>query len=288
MVWHDIRDPNDPELDGLATEYKLHPLHIEDCRHRGQNAKVEPEGEYLFVVLKPMLMKAECDLEAGDFDIFIGKGWIITVRETGCEAVREAVDRIKGKQNGLRPDQILHKIMDEIVDSYSPILDRLNEIIDEVEDQALNSPSPKTLQRVFDVKRALIQFRRVLANMRDIAGHLQRAETPLIHRDMWPFLRDVYDHIARDLDMVETQRDLISGSLDIYFSAVADRTNRIMKVLTVVGAVATPALVITGFYGMNLKNLPGAESPATHSVVTWTVVGVTGLALFVLRLLHWI
>src|SRR3954462_2984052 len=120
---------------------------------------------------------------------------------------------------------------------------------------------PATLQRIFETKRSLIELRRVLSNTRDVAGHLQRLETALIQRDMWPFLRDVYDHLARDLDMVEMQRDLLTGAMDIYLSSVANRTNEVMKVLTILGTIALPVVVISGFFGMNTKGLPFVDSP---------------------------
>jgi magnesium transporter len=124
----------------------------------------------------------------------------------------------------------------------------------------------------------LIELRRVLSNTRDVAGHLQRLETELIQRDLWPFLRDVYDHLARNVDMVEMQRDLLTGAMDIYLSSVANRTNQVMKVLTVLGTIALPAIVISGFYGMNTKNLPGVESPHGSQIAIGLMV-VTTLAL---------
>ena len=124
-------------------------------------------------------------------------------------------------------------------------------------------------------------------NTRDVAGHLQRTECDLIHRDMWPFLRDVYDHVARNLDLVEMQRDLLTGSLDIYLSSVANRTNQVMKVLTVLGTIALPALVISGIYGMNLKGLPFADSPYGTVMVSGVMLATTVVLLAVLRLLRW-
>src|SRR5258705_102354 len=97
--------------------------------------------------------------------------------------------------------------------------------------------------------------------MRDVASHLQRLETKMIASGLWPFLRDVYDHLARNMDMVEMQRDLLTGALDVYLSSVANRTNQVMKVLTVLGTIALPSIVISGFYGMNLKGLPWIDSP---------------------------
>ena len=109
--------------------------------------------------------------------------------------------------------------------------------------EALENPTPDTLSRIFQNKRALAILRRVLVNTRDVTGHLQRTESPYIARDMWPFLRDVYDHVARNLDLVEMMRDLLSGALDVYLSSVANRTNQVMKVLTVLSTIALPRVV---------------------------------------------
>src|SRR5437899_11449182 len=110
-------------------------------------------------------------------------------------------------------------------------------------------------------------LRRVLVNTRDLAAHLQRSESELIHRDLWPFLRDIYDHVARNLDLVEMQSDLLTGSLDIYLSSVANRTNQVMKVLTVLGTIDLPDVVISSFYGMNIKRLPWIASAHVRDTV---------------------
>src|SRR5262249_15518749 len=159
-----------------------------------------------------------------------------------------------------RPDQIFYKILDSVVDAYVPALDWFNETIDHIEELAAENPSPKTLERIFATKRGLIELRRALSNMRDVATHLQRIESDFIQQDLWPFLRDVYDHLARNMDMIEMQRDLLSGAMDVHLSSVANRTNQVMKVLTVLGTVALPSIVVSGFFGMNTKGLPGVES----------------------------
>jgi len=123
----------------------------------------------------------------------------------------------------------------------------------------LEQPDPETLARIFALKRKLIEFRRVAAGMREVVNALMRREKGLLGDDLDPYFRDVYDHIIRTVDMIETYRDLLSGALDIYLSAVANRTNEVMKVLTIWGTVALPLVIITGFFGMNLK-LPWANN----------------------------
>ncbi len=289
MEWHNVLDPSGPELDQLAERYKLHPLHIEDCRHRDQRAKMEEGESYLFTVLKPVRIDEDGDFVAVDVDIFFGPGFLITVEETDCPEVRNIIARVKRTMPpGSRPDRIYYRIIDEVVDSYLPLLDKLNDTIDALEDEALQSPTPEVLQSIFHSKRTLIFLRGVLVNTRDLAGQLQRLHVHWISPDLAPYLRDVYDHVARNLDMVEIMRDLLAGTLEVYLSSVANRTNQVMKVLTILGTIALPALVISGFYGMNVRGLPGAESPYGIGIAVATMLLVTGLLLWLLRRFGWL
>lgn len=287
MEWHNVTDPAGPELDRLAELYHLHPLHVEDCRHRNQNAKIEEGEGYLFAVLKVMRLMPDESLEAVDLDIFFGTHFVITVEEEQCAEISGVIAQVRRGPTADRPDQVFYHVIDHVVDSYLPILDHFDENIDQLEDEALDSPTPTTVSRIFENKRALILMRRVLVNTRDVANHLQRIESPYIARDLWPFLRDVYDHVARNLDTVEMLRDLLSGALDVYLSSVANRTNQVMKVLTVLSTIALPALVVSGIYGMNVKGLPAADSPYGLIVVGAVMAITTAVLLFILKRFRW-
>ena len=286
MKWHDIRDPQDPLLDELAVTYNLHQLHIEDCRNRNQAAKVESQNGYLFIVVKPVEMDEEYCLRITDLDVFIGNDWLITVEEEECPSANRALQYARSADNKSRGDQIFYRILDAVVDSYQPIIDRVSDRIDEMEDRALSDPGPDMLEEIFDLKRVMIQLRRVIANTRDVVGHLLRNEFPNVRQDLGPFLRDVYDHLIRDLDLIEVHRDLLNGATELYLSSVANRTNQVMKVLTVFGTIATPALVITGVYGMNLKHLPFAESPHSWGIVIGLIACSSGLMLLIMKRLR--
>jgi magnesium transporter len=288
VPWHDIRDPNSPELDRLAAQYHLHPLHIEDCRHRNQRAKVEDGAGYLFVVLKPVDPEPDGSLRIGDLDLFLGRDYVITVCESACAAVTARLDQLHATNGPARGDQLLYRVFDSLVDSYLPILDGYSEEIDQIEDVVLDRPTPDALQHIFSTKRSLIEMRRVLTNTRDVAGHLQRTETDLIQRDLWPFLRDIYDHVARNMDLVEMQRDLLTGTMDIYLSSVANRTNQVMKVLTVLSTIALPSIVISGFYGMNTKGLPWVESPHSTWIAVAAMAVTTAVLLWILKRFEWL
>lgn len=290
MQWHDIRDPRDPQLDELAARYGLHPLHVEDCRHGGQNAKLEEETGYLFVVLKPVMLVPGGELEFADLDVFLGPDFLITVQESDCRPVTELLDQLRHSNSTTpaRPDQLFYRIADGVVDGYLPALDYFDELSDSLDEEVLQNPSPGSLDRIFSAKRSLILLRRVLANTRDVTLHLQRLESKLIRRDLWPFLRDLYDHVARNLDTVEVQRDLLSGAMEIYLSAQAQRTNAVMKVLTVLGTIALPALVISGIYGMNLHGLPWADNPRGGWDAIALMAGTTTALLFLLHKMDWL
>jgi magnesium transporter len=197
------------------------------------------------------------------------------------------LERIKSN-SGPQVDQVFYRILDGLVDSYLPVLDTISESIDKMEDESLQSPEPPLLERIFDTRRTLIELRRIFANTRDVVGHLLRDETPQIRPELTPFLRDVYDHVVRGLDAVEIQRDLVTGAMELYLSSVANRTNQIMKVLTIFGTIATPALVITGMYGMNLQHLPLAERPDSWNIVIAIIAAASALMLVLLRKARWL
>jgi magnesium transporter len=286
MKWHDIADPKDPELDRLAAQYHIHPLHIEDCRHRNQRAKVEENAGYIFTVLKTVQVQ-DGELAFHDLDVFLGGDWVITVQEGNRDGAAAILQPVHAMEANLRADQVFYRIYDGVIDSYLPTIDGIDDVIDELEEQVLQSPTPQVLSRIFHTKRTLIDLRRVLVNTRDVTAHMYRTQHNLIQTDLIPFLRDVYDHVARNLDLVETQRDLLTGTMDVYLSSVANRTNEVMKVLTILGTIALPALVVSGFYGMNTKGLPFADSPNGTAIVTTMMISTTALLLILLRRFRW-
>jgi magnesium transporter len=257
--WIDLQDPMSPALDRVAEEERFHPLEVEDCRHRHQIAKVVESEAYTFVVIKVIRFNPETlELDFEDFDLFVTRERLVTVQEGGCgRLIERVVRRMQAAPARMRPWRLVHALLDEVVDDYLPVLDAVGTIINELEDLVLEEPSPETLQRIFALKRALIEFRRNATAMREVLNALLRMAPP--GEERYLLLRDVYDHVVRTLDFVETYRDLVSGSLDIYLSSIANRTNDIVKVLTIYGTVALPLIVITGFYGMNL------DLPLQHS-----------------------
>jgi magnesium transporter len=287
MPWYQIADPNSSELDRLAQEYHLHPLHVEDCRSHNQRVKLDEGADYLFLVLRPVIYENNGNMQLPSFNIFLGKDYCITVNGESCHVAQEAIRSAERLAPPDQPDQIVYRLFDAVVDGYLPVLDCIDDDLDELEDKVLDNPSPAALQQIFALKRALISLRRVLANTRDVGMSLQRYEGALISPKLAPFFRDIYDHLARNLDSAETQRDLLNGTLDVYLSSMANRTNNVMKVLTVVSTISLPAVVITGFYGMNVKGIPFSDSSLGGIIVAGLITASTLGLLVLFRKLGW-
>jgi len=293
MPWYQLEDANDSRLDELAKQYNLHPLHIEDARSEDEGVKVDTAAHYTFAVFKPVRLEPDPDNPAESvpvfvpIDIFAGKDFLITIADPACPSTQEALERARRDGDDEHPGRLLYLILDTIVDLYFPAIDHFDDRIDDLEDTVLANPSPEILQRVFALKRELIDLRRVLVNTRDASLHLQRDPNSIIDAEHQPYIRDIYDHISRLLDSVETQRDLLNNTLDIYLSSVANRTNEVMKVLTVLGTIALPAIAISGIYGMNLKGLPFEESAHGAAYVATLTIVSTALLLYILKRMKW-
>ena len=286
MPWYELESANDPRLDELAAQYHLHPLHIEDCRSEHESVKVDTTPSYTFAVFRPVHLNGEPVFTT--IDIFAGKDFFITIAEPDCPASAEALARARRDGSDDNPARLLYLVLDTIVDLYFPAIDQFDDRMDDLEDKVIDSPSPEILQSIFALKRELIDLRRVLVNTRDASLRLQRDPGSVVDAEYQPYIRDIYDHIVRLLDSVETQRDLLNNTLDIYLSSVANRTNEVMKVLTVVGTIALPVIAISGIYGMNLKGLPFESSPHGGMFVGGVTILCTVLLLAVLRKLRWL
>lgn len=296
MPWFELNSADDPKLDELARRYQLHPLHVEDARSEDERVKVDQTERYTFAVIKPVrLIEAEGDSGSpvvfSTIDIFAGshegEPFFITIADPTCPNTAAAFGRARREGADERPARLLYLIVDTVVDLYFPAIDHYDDRIDELEDRVIAEPEPGTLQEVFAIKRQLIDLRRVLVGTRDATLHLQRDPNSIVDSEHQPFIRDVYDHVIRLLDSVETQRDLVNNALDIYLSSVANRTNEVMKVLTVLGTIALPAIAITGVYGMNVKGLPFQESPHGAIYVAAITVAATAATLLALKLRRW-
>lgn len=268
LLWVDVVPdaPDKSDAEALLRDtFKFHPLAIDDALRETHLPKVDDWKDYLYVVLE----EAEFDpvtehLVAYELDIFLGKNFLVTLREHTIGAVervwksclREPLHLTAG------PDHLLYQVVDWMVADYMPTVDALDEAIDDIESRVFSRPSPELLARIFRLKRALVRMRRAMSPEREVLNRLARDDYAVIDAKDRVYFRDIYDHIVRLVDINEGLRDQIAGVMDLYLSATANRTNQIMKVLTMVNVLFLPIMFLAGFFGMNFF---GESIEVTHS-----------------------
>lgn len=300
LFWVDMFNPTDEELALLDEVFAFHPLAIEDSIKYTQRPKIESyqhvgdackEGYFYMVFHGPDLETFRHRLRTKELDLFMSQRYLVTIHEEQMRSIDEVVDRAKADADALLTagiDMLLHRIVDKIVDYYSPILDYLGEALDDLEERALTCPEPALLQEIAGKKRELLDLRRIVGPQREVVAQLTRGDVPFIRESTRVYLRDIQDHLIRTVETVELYRDLVLGARDIYLSSISNQLNQIMKTLTIFSVIALPFTVITGFFGMNFEAMPLLHSPRGF----WTAVAVMLCAmigmLFWFRRKRWI
>ena len=252
IVWLDVFSPTEADLTWLARTYNFHPLAIEDCRHFNQRAKAESYSDYLFLSLTTPARSGE-DLQAQEMEAFLGADYLVTVHREPLSAIDGARERSTPSK---RPDFLLYLIIDQMVDAYFPLLDAMEDEIDELEDEILENATQTTMHRIFSLKQQLVYLRKISTPMRDVMNSLAGTRYGLIDAQTALYFRDLYDHLTRIYDLVETSRDLLGNALDAYLSIISNRMNEVMKRLTLFTAVFMPISFLVGFAGINFQQMP--------------------------------
>lgn len=257
--WVDLCAPGEAEFTILDQEFHFHPLAIEDCRHFNQRSKVEAYDGYLFISLtRPLFTVGQEEMEAEEIQVFLGPDYLVTVHDRPSSIIDQVRVRYAQEERSSRcsPDFVLHTLADLLVDSYFPILEEIEDEIDRLEDDVLVSLSQKTISRIFALKQTLIYLRKLAGPLREVMNTLSSQRFPLISEPAAFYFRDLYDHLVRIYEMIETSRDLLSNVLDAYLSTVNNRLSEVMKRLTLVATVFMPLSFIVGFGGMNFTQIP--------------------------------
>ena len=259
-LWVDIQGDasHTPAVEALFRDtFGFHPLAIDDALRESHVPKVDDWERYLYTVFHAL----EFDPEAGadglrlyELDLFLGPNFLVSYHTEPIRAIdqlRYAIDRDAGNRLKRGADHLLYLLLDLGVADYMTAIEQLDEAIDEAQDEVFKAPTRETLQKIFRVKRGALRLYRVLAPQREVLNRLARDLYAQIDAADRVYFRDVYDHLVRLHDITESLRDLISGALDTYLSALSNRTNEIMKTLTLVTVMFLPMSFLAGFFGMN-------------------------------------
>ena len=253
FFWLDLTAPTKEDLDSLRELFGFHPLALEDAVHFGQRPKLDHYQDYVFLVFYGArdVSSTGADL-LREVQMFISGKYLVSLHRDALPALDEQRSALDGLV--LHSEQfLLYRVFDALTDSFFPVLARMDDEIDELENAVLSGPTDEQLQRLFTLKRSLVAMRKVVTPQRDLFARSidQLSDLDGLQLDERDYFRDVYDHLIRISDLIDSYRDLLSGATDLYLSTVSNRQNEVMKQLAIVGTVFLPLGVITGFFGMN-------------------------------------
>jgi magnesium transporter len=286
LVWVSLEHPTTEEaLAVLQDLFHFHPLAIEDCLNSGyQTPKVDDYGRYIFIIAHAIHSGEDyARVKTMELNIFLGENYIVTLF---LDEHMPPVDQLwhqlekdeRLAQNGV--DFMCHRLLDYLVDDYMPVLDNLDDEIEWLEDQVLERPSPQLLERILMLKHTLINLRRIMSPQREVLNRLSRDDLRMIGQQTRIYFRDVYDHMVRFQDLIESLRDIVTGAMDIYLNSTSLRLNEIMKALTIVSTIFLPLSFVAGVYGMNFAFMPELTKnwgyPMVWGVFIMIVVGMLG------------
>jgi magnesium transporter len=297
--WLDMSSPTDDELALLDDVFGFHPLAIEDSIKYAQRPKIEPyrhvgqhctEPYYYMVIHGPDLDTFREHMRTKELDLFASERYLVTIHEEHFRSVDAVMDRARQDPHLVMDegiDMLLHAILDRLVDAYEPIIDFLGESIDELEEQAVQNPTPALLPMISQRKRELLDLRRVIGPQREVLAQLTRGEVPFIREHSRVYYRDILDHLNRAVETIELYRDLVIGARDIYMSSVSNNLNQVMKTLTIITVTALPLTVFTSFFGQNF-DIPAFKWLLTNPIGFWgSIILMLVLIAGLLGLFRW-
>jgi magnesium transporter len=288
LLWLDLDQAGEDGIALLRDVFQFHPLVIEDVTEFGQRARVEDFGDMVYLVSYGL---ATDGASFSEVHFFVAADYLVTVRKEGCPSIDQLRGRLEkpGGQLpvGNRPTRLilLHHLMDGLVDSFFPALSELDDNIDELQEKIFVKPTNEQLAQLFDMQRWLVHARKLVAPQRDMMASLVSGMVviPGTTADSDPYLRDLYDHLIRISDMIDTYRDLLSNGMSAYLSMVSNRLNEVMKQLTIIATIFLPLSFLTGFFGQNFAWLVGRLG----SLPTFLLVGI-GTEVVAVAALYWL
>jgi magnesium transporter len=282
FFWLDLTAPGAAELAQLQELFSFHPLALEDTEHFEQRPKLDDYGDYVFLVFYGALHIPGDEEPLREVHLFISGRFLVTVHRAPLPPLEQQLEQLAGRV--IHSEQfLLYRVLDALVDSFFPLLSDMDDEIDELEAAVLAEPDERQLQRLFALKRQLVAMRKIVTPQRDLFVRSidQISQLPGLQLDERDYFRDVYDHLIRISDLIDSDRDLLSGATDLYLSTVSNRQNDVMKQLTVIATIFLPLSFITGFFGQNF----GFMVRNISSGWTFWVIGLGSMLLTVLGLL---
>jgi magnesium transporter len=259
IIWLDIADPDEADAAVLRDEFNAHPLAIEDAFNETHRPKIDIYGEQYFLIFYAAQLGADGkQVQLQAIHLLVGKNYLVSVHRGPIRQVDETLARWQSPHSPIKNKvgSLLHALLDAVVDDYFPLMDTIADRTETIEDQVFKDFDRDAIQSIFELKRELLAMRRVVAPQRDVVNVLLRREVPIFSREDLVYLQDVYDHLVRVVESIESYRDLLSSALDSYLSVQSNRLNQVVKLLTIASIILMSNALIAGIYGMNFVYMP--------------------------------
>jgi len=291
VTWVDVEDPGEHEIEMLLEGFGFHPLALEEAAKGNQRPKIAEYKGYILVVTYGIVSVAgTSQLQVTEVDIFIGRNYAVTIHKDPLPALEEGYRRWTRGGAMLREGVgfLVFTIVDSVIDTYFPVLDALEDALDETELSIFSQQQTDNLQDLLTTKRQLATIRRVLSPLRETFSVLLRRDHPILTPNTTIHFQHVYDNILRILDAVDVQRDLVTSSLDAQMTVVSTRLNRTMKTLTIITVVVAAGGLVFGAWGMNFSRVPFSDEPWGFAAVVGGTIALIGIILVLSRKRRWL
>lgn len=266
-LWVDIDSTNRTQHALLEKLFHFHPLAIEDTLNPNSRVKIEEYPGYLFIVIRGVALRHATDdpydLETNDLYAFLGPNFLVTVHAGVMPALATASNLVRRSPDILSRgvERVLHSVLDETIDGFFPILDEIDKFLDTIEERVFVDFDESALRDIFNVKRLVLSLRRYLQPSREVMNILTNRPSSLLTPETQVYFRDIYDHVLRINDSLDTYRELLSSTMDSYLNQVSNRLGTATKALSVVATMSLPFVVVSGMWGMNFTKIPLSEWP---------------------------
>lgn len=259
FVWVGLHEPDEELLKQVQEEFDLHDLAVEDAHNAHQRPKLESYGNTIFLVLRTAQINKEHHIDFGETHFFLGNNFIVNIRHGSSLSYKDVRSRCESTPEllGKGPAFALYAVVDSIVDQYFPVIEALEQELIEVEEEIFGKkPTRGTTQRIYELKRELLEVKRVITPLIDICNRLMRFDIKLIPDDTRPYFRDIYDHVLRINEMLDNTRDLVTAALEANFSLISISQSEVSKKFAGWAAIIGVPTMIAGIYGMNFQAMP--------------------------------
>ena len=265
--WLNINNPSDADFKFLKDKFKFHHLTIEDCMHKAKRSKINDYNDYHFLIVSTSDNHTKNAFSYNNIYIYISLNYIITIHYGENRAIKKTMNDISTGltivPNG--SDFVLYSILDEAIDQLFVVTDKVEEKINFLEEESMNNPVQSTLNNIMVLKKSVIKLRRVVSPLREVLNTLLRHDD-IITEKYRIYFSDIYDHVLRIYDLIESDHEMVTSCLELYSSQLSNSMNKVMKILTIITTVMMPLTIITGIYGMNFQNMPELHAKYSYFI----------------------